>query len=390
MANTLSSSERQELMNDIIEQIKAQALSMSDVEETASLAGVSSLPAMRGQDLVRVPVELLTQGAGTAAGKANSAAQQAKTAAGEANDAADYARKQGNAATTGVEQERSQREEADAEIMRRLQGTSAQSNAQKDPAVQLGDLSDYAALNDTLDLMLEDRDSKRNGWVKCAVGGRPIEIRMWAQNFGTAKWVQTVKGVISLSDGKLKLGTSVHEYWRKGEEGEAVTAWAEVVPDELAKLETRINNSLAKKQATLPLRAGEGDCSIESANGTPNVAAGDMALAIGQGNTAAGMLAMLLGQDNTGRGYLNVLLGMANFANMDYACCLGFRNDAQGWGSVCIGMGLKTTNEGEVAIGKYNQPKEGMVFSIGCGIDNEQRRNALEVYSDGTVKYGND
>lgn len=148
-----------------------------------------------------------------------------------------------------------------------------------------------------------------------------------------------------------------------------------------------LTERFSAKQDKLPLRAGEGDNSIESYGGTPNFARGEMALAIGQGNTAAGMLAMLLGKDNSGYGYLNVLLGMANFANKDYACCLGFRNDAQGWGSVCTGMGLKTTNEGEGAVGRWNTSTTGQIFSVGCGTSDNDRKNAIVVDMDGKVSF---
>lgn len=148
-----------------------------------------------------------------------------------------------------------------------------------------------------------------------------------------------------------------------------------------------LDERFAGKQDKLPLRAGEGNNSIESNNDTLNFATGEMALAIGQGNTASGILAMLFGKDNTGSGYANMLLGMGNFANKDYAFCLGFRNDAQGWGSGCVGLGLKTTNEGEGAFGRWNTSTTGQIFSVGCGTSDNDRKNAIVVDIDGKISF---
>lgn len=159
--------------------------------------------------------------------------------------------------------------------------------------------------------------------------------------------------------------------------------------NKLAALPTNatLSTRLAAKQETLPLRAGSGTASIESANGTPNEARGAMSFAIGQGNTAAGELSMLLGRDNTAYGYGNMEIGSNNYANADYACCFGKNGDAQGWASTALGYGCKTSNEGEVAIGKWNETKPDLVFSVGIGESNAERKNALVVRLDGSVVF---
>ena len=49
------------------------------------------------------------------------------------------------------------------------------------------------------------------------------------------------------------------------------------------------------------------------------------------------------------------------------------------------GLGTKTMNEGEHACGKYNKTKQGQLFSIGFGGNDNTRKNAVEVTEDGTV-----
>lgn len=55
------------------------------------------------------------------------------------------------------------------------------------------------------------------------------------------------------------------------------------------------------------------------------------------------------------------------------------------FGGLKSGLGLVTENENESAFGKYNESNSGTVFSVGVGEDADNRANAVEVRSDGTV-----
>lgn len=86
----LTALERQQIVNEVIEALKSESHSLSptSLEVVTSLTGVNSLPALRGTDLVLVPIGLLSASAEaaastaiTAAGNANNAAQQASAAA---------------------------------------------------------------------------------------------------------------------------------------------------------------------------------------------------------------------------------------------------------------------------------------------------------------------
>ena len=84
-----------ELIKRVVNAIKAESLSVDELPQVNSLVGVNSLPAIRGTEVVDVPVSLLRKPAedaaivaNTAAGNANVAAQQANAAKEAANQAA--------------------------------------------------------------------------------------------------------------------------------------------------------------------------------------------------------------------------------------------------------------------------------------------------------------
>lgn len=82
---------------EIINAIKAESQSVDELITATSLDGVNSLPAIRGSEVVNVPVALLRKPAEDAAKTANAAATAASKAASEANTARDSANQ---AATT--------------------------------------------------------------------------------------------------------------------------------------------------------------------------------------------------------------------------------------------------------------------------------------------------
>lgn len=54
-----------------------------------------------------------------------------------------------------------------------------------------------------------------------------------------------------------------------------------------------------------------------------------------------------------------------------------------GWG-----RGLKVQNPDEAVFGEYNAPKNNLLFSIGNGDNDNARNNAVEVYKDGSINFG--
>ena len=101
----MTEEEKKELVQNVVNQIKTASQSVDELEAVSTLDGVVSLPAMRGETAVSVPLKLLSKPAEDAAAaakasaavadasakKADTATATAKTAAQTANDAASKA-----------------------------------------------------------------------------------------------------------------------------------------------------------------------------------------------------------------------------------------------------------------------------------------------------------
>ena len=97
--------------------------------------------------------------------------------------------------------------------------------------------------------------------------------------------------------------------------------------------------------------------------------------AFGGGNTLeqSAIRSAVGGVNNTSKAYASFLGG--NQSESEETARESF-----GWG-----MGLKVTNPNEAVVGKFNEPKTGLLFSAGNGTDDNNRHNAFEVYDDGSV-----
>ena len=89
----MTEQEKQELKQEILSQIRSESQSVNDLQEVQTLAGVKTLPAMRGEKLVSAPVSLLAQPATDAAAQALAAKNAADTAAANAESAGSNANK---------------------------------------------------------------------------------------------------------------------------------------------------------------------------------------------------------------------------------------------------------------------------------------------------------
>ena len=81
----------QEDIQQVLNAIKAESQGVQELETVSSLNGVNSLPGVKGEELVNVPMTLLQKPATDAAATANAAAQAANSAAQTANAAASTA-----------------------------------------------------------------------------------------------------------------------------------------------------------------------------------------------------------------------------------------------------------------------------------------------------------
>lgn len=98
----ITNEEKNAVVEEVLNRIKADSQSVDELETVSSLDGITSLPAMRGTDVVSAPIKLLSKPAEDAAKTANAAAQTAKSAAGSATDAATTANENAIAARTAA------------------------------------------------------------------------------------------------------------------------------------------------------------------------------------------------------------------------------------------------------------------------------------------------
>jgi hypothetical protein len=100
----LTQDEREELIQDVVNEITTQSTSIDELEAVTSLDQTESLPAYKknSTELVKVPIPLISKPAIDAATAANSAASSANSAAGEATAAKNEAIAATEAANTAT------------------------------------------------------------------------------------------------------------------------------------------------------------------------------------------------------------------------------------------------------------------------------------------------
>ena len=98
--------EKEAIVKDVLNRIKASSQGVSELETVSSLNGVNSLPAMQGSKVVVAPVSLLSKPATDAAVKAEGAAKEAKEKADYASQKGEDAAKKASVAEKAAEEAR--------------------------------------------------------------------------------------------------------------------------------------------------------------------------------------------------------------------------------------------------------------------------------------------
>ena len=83
----ITDEEKQDIIRDVLDAIQSSSQSVDELPVVSSLDNITSLPAMRGEELVSAPITLLSQPAIDAAAEANTATANANTATANANTA---------------------------------------------------------------------------------------------------------------------------------------------------------------------------------------------------------------------------------------------------------------------------------------------------------------
>lgn len=103
----------------------------------------------------------------------------------------------------------------------------------------------------------------------------------------------------------------------------------------------------------------------------------------GENNTTTGRDAFTIGQGNTNSGYKGFVSGLDNTNSGENSYIGGYDNTNSGTNCIIFGRGLTNTRNNKTAFGLFNENKDNVIFEIGNGVDDEDRRNALDVYADG-------
>ncbi len=139
---------------------------------------------------------------------------------------------------------------------------------------------------------------------------------------------------------------------------------------------------------------GNGSTSYNGAKiiGDGNTAYGSNTIALGNGINTHNSNVPVIGNGNVLPEDVTSAIIIGNHGGGDYLTeitnnCIniGFSNKIIGKG-LAYGQGLKVTKDSEIAIGKYNLSNDDIVFSIGNGIDNDNRLNIFTIYNDGKVE----
>lgn len=129
---------KEEIKNEVLLEIQGASQSVDDLEEVDSLEGITTLPAMRGADVVAAPISLLGADASAAAAEALEAAGHAGEAASDADSAAllaNAAAARANAAWSGALLEGGTGEDS---IQLKVTDTGKENTASGDHSVALG------------------------------------------------------------------------------------------------------------------------------------------------------------------------------------------------------------------------------------------------------------
>jgi hypothetical protein len=228
------------------------------------------------------------------------------------------------------------------EFIKRLQGTSEDSDALHDPHKWLGSMTSEEEMNTLLDGLHTSgaEGIAKAGYFRGDITGTPFTVENIPVGYNTDTWLQSVRGYFKPADSGKRLTRSGEEYavlWRKCAKG----AWG---------VWERLGGGVG--------RSADGLTGGEIFNDYEN-------------NTVSGDYAHAEGQSCS--------------ANGDASHAEGKGTDVEGHYGHAEGLRTIVENDCEHAEGCYNVSNTGTRHSIGIGTSERGRRNALEVMDDGRV-----
>ena len=121
-----------------------------------------------------------------------------------------------------------------------------------------------------------------------------------------------------------------------------------------------------------------------------NYANGVNSFAGGSGSSATGQSDFAFGFENKASGGGSVAFGKGTSAKASYSFAGGDTTEVneRAYYSIAYGKGLKSTGEAQAIFGKFNMPMQNVVFAVGNGTSDEDRKNVFYITSDGRMYLG--
>ena len=116
------------------------------------------------------------------------------------------------------------------------------------------------------------------------------------------------------------------------------------------------------------------------ASGSSSRAIGNYSIAMGYIPIASGESATSMGYQTNAYGNGSTAMGFRTNAIGVYSTAIGQENRASGWAATALGRGTVASSQGSTAIGEYNDSNTFFHFSIGVGLNNSNRANAMQIY----------
>ena len=194
--------------------------------------------------------------------------------------------------------------------------------------------------------------------------------RSFATGNGTiAEGAQSITGGYkskSAGDSAVSIG---HRTYAKGQDSICVGSGN----NEVTAYESKTNEKIL---------AGVKDGSIVAsiALGKQSQSFGGNTFAYGDQSFASGWRTKAIGNHSHAEGNYSIAEGNNSFAGGTYS-------EAKGAASFATGDHTITTTTAEAAFGKYNNSTTNTLFSVGNGTSNNNRKNAVEIYTDGQSRF---
>ena len=103
---------------------------------------------------------------------------------------------------------------------------------------------------------------------------------------------------------------------------------------------------------------------------------------------ATGNYSIATGSNTTSSGDYSTAIGVQTVAQGNNSFSAGGSTKALGYTSVALGLSTIASGQASMSIGKYNEDISASIFTVGIGLNNNNRSNALTVLKNGNTGFG--